>query len=95
MRIECVIVCVVCVAKIVPFDGAGMFIKLPIFVVLVSLTRRNDVAAGTVAVAFKSESSWSTATVPPTVTPAAAPRVARSALPAPEIEPPELTESEM
>ena len=47
---------------------------------------------GNVAPAPRSESTCRAATVPPTVTLAAAPRVTRNPLPAPEIEPPVLTD---
>ena len=59
------------------------------------VTRINDAFPGNVAPEPISESTCRAATVPPTVTLAAAPRVTRSPLPAPEIVPPELTDREI
>ena len=47
---------------------------------------------GSVTLLGKSESTFNEANVPPGVTPVATPKVARTALAAPEIEPPELTD---
>jgi hypothetical protein len=68
------------------------FVTVP---VLLFDARMNAADPGSETLLGKSESTFNDASVPPGVTPAATPRVARIALAAPEIEPPELTDKLM